>query len=88
MSKDSTDDPITKKDVEEIVGRVVGDIMNDALQMIAGRFDKVDQRFDQQDDQIAEMHSLATRTKRKLDATVQQVDDHSVILRRLNGQAA
>jgi archaellum component FlaC len=45
MTKDDKSQPATRRDVEEIVGRVVGEIVGDALQMIANRFDQVDARF-------------------------------------------
>lgn len=38
----SKNDPATKGNVEEIVGRVVGEIVGEALQLISDRFDKQD----------------------------------------------
>jgi len=42
----SDTDPATKRDVEEIVGRVVGEIASNMMQLIAGQFDVVNKRFE------------------------------------------
>lgn len=59
--------PATKQDVEEIVGRVVGEIVGDALQLISERFNKVDERFDRLEDKME-----------KIGATV---DHHAIDIR-------
>jgi archaellum component FlaC len=73
--------PATKQDVEEIVGRVVGEIIGDALQMITARFDQVDERFEQMDRRF-------DRLEDKLETTSATVDHHAIDIRELRRKAA
>jgi hypothetical protein len=63
----------TKQDVEEIVGRVVGQIVGDALQLISERFDRLEGRMERMED--------------KLDRTAAIVDLHAVDIRALQRKA-
>lgn len=95
MAGMSKSEPATKQDVEEIVGRVVGEIVGSALQLISDQFDG-------QNKQIAELQATTkelqattkelqattNRIENKLDPTIDQVDDHEVRLKRLESKAA
>lgn len=70
----AADKSVTRKDVEGIVGRIVGDIVSDALQRIAARFDQMDKRFD--------------RLERKLDKICDTVAHHSIDTRALQRKTA
>ena len=61
--------PVTKQEVEEIVGWVVREIVGDALRLVSERFDQVDERFDRLED--------------KLDTTIAIVDHHTIDIREL-----
>ena len=62
----TTSSPATKQDVEEIVGRVVGEIVGDALQMISERFDQLENKLDETT-ALVDHHSIDIRElKRKL----------------------
>lgn len=69
--------PATKQDVEEIVGRMVGEIVGDAMQTISDHMDKkfaeVDKRFDRLED--------------KIETTIARVDHHSIDIRELQRKA-
>jgi len=73
--------PATKADVEEIVGRVVGEIIGDAMQLISERFDRIDQRF-------AAMDKRFDKVEDKLDVSIAQVDHHSIDIRELQRKTA
>lgn len=68
----------TKHDVEEIVGRVVGIIVGDAMRIISDHMDKkfaeVDKRFDRLED--------------RLEGTVATVDHHGIDIRELKRKTA
>jgi len=71
-------DQITKKDVEEIVGKVVDKAVGELSEVIASfatqvdkRFNKVDKRFDQVD-----MHFI--RIEDRLDRVEKRLDEHDV----------
>ncbi|HET7059969.1 MAG TPA: hypothetical protein VFH99_01465 [Candidatus Saccharimonadales bacterium] len=70
--------PATKQDVEEIVGRVVGEIVSDAMQTLSNHMDvkfaEVDKRFD--------------RLANKLETTVATVDHHTIDIRELQRKNA
>lgn len=70
--------PATKRDVEEIVGRVVGEIVGDAMQVISDHMDKkfaeIDKRFDRLED--------------KLESVIARVDHHSIDIRELQRKVA
>ena len=85
----------TRDDVEEIVGRVVGEIIGDALQLISGRFDKVERKLDEHSalhrDHAAHFDVIdasLNRIENKLDATIDRVDDHSTQLKLLKARTA
>jgi chromosome segregation ATPase len=77
----------TKQDVEEIVGRVVGEILSDALQLIAGqfeqvngrlargdsRFDQIDERFNQLDKRFDQTESQFERIDKRFDHIDQEI---------------
>lgn len=81
MSK--KDELATKNDVEEIVGRVVGEIVSDALQLISERFEKQDGVLAQHSGTLAEHSATLNRVENKLNATVDLVDEHSQQIKQL-----
>jgi len=74
---------LIKQDIEEIVGRVVGEIVGAALQLIASQFDEVHGELSTKADKAD-----INRLENKLDPTIDQVDDHSIRLKRLETAAA
>lgn len=84
--------PATKQDVEEIVGRVVGEIVGDALQLIANQFGamnkKMDDRFAVVDKRFDEMDKRFDRVEDKLDANIASVDHHTIDIRELQRKIA
>ena len=85
----------TKKDVEEIVGRVVGELLNEALQLISlrfkevdKRFDQIDRRFEQIDARLDRMDKRLDRLEYKMDEIADKVDHHTVDIRTLQRKAA
>ena len=66
---------LIKQDIEEIVGRVVGEIVGAALQLIANQFDAINIIMASKVD--------ITRLENKLNPTLDAVDDHSVRIKRL-----
>jgi archaellum component FlaC len=92
----------TKQDVEEIVGRVVGEIVSDALHLISERFDRVDERFEQIDRRFEEvdrrfeqidqrfdrMDRRFDRLGDKMETTVAVVDHHTIDIRELQRKTA
>jgi len=71
----------TKKDVEEIVGRVVGELISEAMQLISAEFSKVYARFER-------IESRLDRMEDKLDRTAALVDLHTVDIRVLQRKTA
>jgi hypothetical protein len=65
-----------KRDIEEIVGRVVGEIVGTALQLIS---DQLSAKADKAD---------ITRLENKLDATIDNTDEHSKDIRALKARFA
>lgn len=78
-------DYATKQDVEEIVGRVVGEIVGDALQLIADRFDKVDKRFDDMERRFNRKFAVV---EDKLDTAIARIDHHDIDIRELRRKTA
>lgn len=75
MSKiDEEDRAAIRKDVEEIVGRVVGEMVGDAMQLISERFDRLEAKLD--------------RAEHRLNTTVGRVDDHDIRIQQLEQQSA
>ncbi len=72
---------LIRRDIEDIVGRVVGEIVGAALQLIAGQFDEMNRIMATK----AEKSDIA-RLENKIDATVNLVDDHSGHLRKFKSQ--
>lgn len=93
---------VTKAGVEEVVGRVVGEIVGDALQLISKRFDEQDEKFTalQTDvgllkedvavlrDDVRALEATTSRIENKLNPTIDQVDDHEVRIGTLEHAAA
>lgn len=94
--------PATKDDVEEIVGRVVGTTVGDALQLIAERFDRQDvviggmqttitgtqATVTGMQTMISGMQATLNRVENKLNAVSDQADDHEGRLKRFESAAA
>jgi septal ring factor EnvC (AmiA/AmiB activator) len=63
--------PATKQDVEEIVGRVVGEIVSDAMQTISDHMDvkfaEVDRRFEQVDRRFEQVDKRFEQDDRRFD---------------------
>lgn len=78
----------TKDDVEEIVGRVVGGVVGEAMQLISERFDKQDKTIEGMQKTIGDMQATLNRVENKLDATAYIVDEHTDQLRQLKHKAA
>ena len=72
---------LIKRDIEEIVGRVVGEIVGAALQLIANQFDEMRRVIEPKADK-----SDITRLENKIDATVDLVDDHNRQLRQMRAR--
>lgn len=83
MKIQNQDQLATKHNVEEIVGRVVGEIVVAALQLIANQFDDIRTVLATKADKAD-----ITRLEHKLDATVDVVTDHSKQLSQLKIQLA
>jgi ubiquinone biosynthesis protein UbiJ len=92
-------EPATKQDVEEtvqkVVGDVVGSIVGDAVQLISEQFNNQNQKIGELGHKIGELgHKIGeldattNRIENKLDATIDQVDNHEVQLKRLQHKAA
>ena len=76
MNKDTyPHQSLIKQDIEEIVGRVVGEIVSTALQLIANQFDEIHK--------VMATKADIVRLEKKLDATVEVVSDHSKQLSQL-----
>jgi hypothetical protein len=80
MNKNSQDQLATKHDVEEIIGRVVGEIVGAALQLIAYQFDEIHK--------VMATKTDIARFEHKLDATIDVVTDHGKQLSQLKIQLA
>jgi hypothetical protein len=86
MKQNDLDQPATKRDVEDIINRlvpkivgdIVGTIVGDALQLIAGRFDE----------QEKATKADTSRTESKLDATIDAVDELKERWRKLEYRLA
>lgn len=76
-------EPATKRDVEEIIGRVVGEIAGEAMQLISKRFDKVEAHLEPHDDEFRPLKATVGRIESKLDATADIVDEHSQQIKQL-----
>ena len=85
-------EPATKQDVEEtvqkVVGDVVGSIVGDAVQLISEQFNNQNQKIGELGHKIGELDATTNRIENKLDATIDQVDNHEVQLKRLQHKAA
>jgi hypothetical protein len=78
MKKDAyPNQSLIKQDMLEVVNTVV----TAALELV---FD----RFDIQDQEIADVKAIAVRTENKLDPTIEKVEDHATQLRKLNAKLA
>lgn len=91
----SKSEPASKDDVEEIVGRVVGEIVSDALQLISERFDNQDTRFDNQDatiqqvvDEQQEQRIQLDRIESKLNPTIERLDNQGHEIQKLKQKFA
>jgi archaellum component FlaC len=90
-----TNELATKQDVEEIVGRVVSEVVGDALQVISERFDlvdqrfvKVDKRFEQIDRRFERMDKRFDRLEDKMGSVAATADHHSIDIRELQRKTA
>jgi hypothetical protein len=91
----ANDELATKRDVEEIVGRVVGEIVSEAMQLIAEQFVTVHRLFEKQQGEFKLIKAgLATLTARfdnqdtKLNNTVERVDSHDLQTKQLKQKIA
>ncbi len=88
MAGMSNDDSLTKKDVEEIVSRVVGD----SLQLISKEFENVKNMLEDNRAEVRaefqQIHATSNRIENKLDATVELTDQHSVEIHALKQKIA
>ena len=85
----------TKSDVEEIVGRVVGELLNNALQLISERFDKVEARLDRVEarlnrveERLDHVEEHLDRIEDKLDHNIATVAHHAIDIRKLRRKTA
>ena len=78
----------TKHDVEEIVGRVVGEIVGDALQMISERFDQVDERFDRIESEMKDLSTVTIRIDNRLDDAIESNKDRDAQIRIIKRKIA
>lgn len=74
----ATDQPITRRDVEEIVTRVVSEAMGEALKVISAQFVMVMDDLAEIKFEIAELKTRVSNLERKLDATISHLDRLSV----------
>jgi DNA anti-recombination protein RmuC len=87
--------PVTKQQVEEIVGRIVSEVVGDALQLIAKefakvyeRFEQIDRRFEKIDERFDAMDKRFDRLEDKLETTAAAVDHHTIDIRQLQRKSA
>ncbi|HTB49067.1 MAG TPA: hypothetical protein VK712_03220 [Verrucomicrobiae bacterium] len=78
----------TKKDVEEIVGRVVGELISEAIRLISVEFNKVYVRFEQIDRRFEQIEARLDRMEDRLDRTAALVDLYTVDIRALQRKTA
>jgi tetrahydromethanopterin S-methyltransferase subunit G len=94
MKKQDDNQPATRRDVEEIVGEVVGQ----ALQVVADQFeaqnkridklfDKIEKRLDEHDRRFDAIDKRFDRLERKLDGTIARVDSHETRIGLLEKRA-
>lgn len=76
----------TRDDVEEIVGRVVGEIIGDALQMISERFDRVDERFDRIDQRFDRVEGRLGKLETDMTVVKGDIKDLSTIMMRVDNR--
>lgn len=88
MAKKDDDSPATKKDVEEIVGRVVGEIVTDALQLIDKRFDTVEKDVKGIKSDVKELKDTTGRIESKTGIFSARLDDHEYRLKLLEQKAS
>lgn len=68
-------DYVTKKDVEEIVGKAVGKAVEDLSEVIANFANQVDQRFVALETRVDKLDAKFDRLLNTVDAFVKRLDD-------------
>lgn len=81
-------DVATKKDVGEIVGRVVGEIARDIMQLVSDRFDDSDKRIERLETETKQGFAQLSKLKQVSDDTVDRVAHHEIDIRTLKRKTA
>lgn len=83
---------VTKNDIEEIVTKVVSEVVSGAtteiLQVMQNRFEAVDDHLDGIEDRLENVEDRTERIERKLDTTIERVDEHGQVIGKLQAKAA